>query len=83
MGLRRYELRDNWSFMIFEMTAFNDSLQRKVIFIVKYCIWLYLRSRTQAATMLYAINVPMDIISTSSLRSNIRVMRAANEENHC
>jgi hypothetical protein len=32
--------------------------------------------------MLYAINVPIDIMSTSSFRSNRRVIKAANEKNY-
>jgi primosomal protein N'' len=32
--------------------------------------------------MLYAISVPIDIMSTSSFRSKMRVIKAANEKNY-
>jgi hypothetical protein len=62
-----------------EVVVLNYDIQRKVILVSNAGILLYLSSRTHAATMLYAISVPIDIMSTSSFRSKIRVIRAANE----
>lgn len=64
------------------MVVLNLNIQRKVVLVSNAGIFLYLSSRTHAATMLYAISVPIDIMSTSSFRSKMRVIKAANEKNY-
>jgi len=60
----------------------NFNIQRKVVLVSNAGILLYLSSRTHAATMLYAISVPIDIMSTSSFRSKMRAIKAANEKKY-
>lgn len=62
------------------MVVLNLNIQRKFVLVSNAGILLYLSSRTHAATMLYAISVPIDIMSTSSFRSKMRVIKAANEK---
>ena len=57
------------------------NMQKKFVLVSNAGILLYLSSRTHAATMLYAISVPIDIMSTSSFRSKMSVIKAANEKN--
>lgn len=64
------------------MLVLNLNIQRKVVLVSNAGNLLYLSSRTHAATMLYAINVPIDIMSTSSFRSKMRVIKAANEKKY-
>lgn len=64
------------------MVVLNLNTQKKVVLVSNTGILLYLSSRTHAATMLYAISVPIDIMSTSSFRSKMRVIKAANEKSY-
>jgi hypothetical protein len=64
------------------VVVINHDIQRRVVLVSNAGILLYLSSRTHAATKLYAISVPIDIMSTSSFRLNMRVIRAANEKKY-
>jgi len=64
------------------VAVLNLNIQRKVVLVSNAGILLYLSSRTHAATMLYAIRVPIDIMSTNSFRSKMRVIKATNEKKY-
>lgn len=47
----------------------------------RFSLMKYLKIKTQAATRVYASNVPMDMRSTKSFRSNRKAITAAKAKN--
>jgi hypothetical protein len=78
----KQELQNKWSQTSREVEVLNLNIQRKVFLVSNAGILLHLSSRTHAATMLYAISVPIDIMSTSPFRSKMRAIKAANKKKY-